>query len=142
MFRIAAIDHIVLRTAHLDRMLAFYVDVLGCVVERELPPEKGLIQLRAGNALIDLVTTDSEMGRKGGEAPAETGRNLDHFCLLLEPLSEQEILDYLHNKGIEGGEFIERYGSEGMGRSVYIEDPDGNTVELRARQDASALSWV
>lgn len=142
MFRITAIDHIVLRTTQMERMLAFYVEGLGCTVERSLPADKGLIQLRAGNALIDLVDVDSEMGRKGGPAPADSGHNLDHFCLLLEPLSEQEIIDHLNEKGIAAGEFTERYGSEGMGRSVYIQDPDGNTVELRARQDASALSWV
>ena len=40
--------------------------------------------------------------------------------------------DYLEARGIARGEFQERYGAQGMGRSLYISDSDGNTVELRA----------
>ena len=131
---IATIDHIVLRTSKLDAMLDFYCRVLGCRVERETGPELGLVQLRAGNALIDLVTLDGELGRKGGPSPGKTGNNLDHFCLQLEPISEVEISEHLAAHGIEAGNFEDRYGAEGVGRSIYIEDPEGNTVELRSRR--------
>ena len=82
MFEVAGIDHVVLRTANIDDMLAFYSNVLGCKVERETSPESGLTQLRAGNALIDLVRVDSKLGRLGGGPPGNSGNNLDHFCLL------------------------------------------------------------
>ncbi|MCB1645059.1 MAG: VOC family protein [Pseudomonadales bacterium] len=130
--RIRGLDHLVLRTTNPDTMKAFYVDVLGCTLERELPAEVGLIQLRAGNALIDLVIVDSKLGRTGGGAPSGSGNNLDHFCLLLERISAQDLRTALERKGVSVGEFGERYGSEGMGESVYIHDPDGNVVELRA----------
>lgn len=130
---IAAIDHIVLRTSRLDQMLDFYCRVLGCSVERETGPEIGLVQLRAGSALIDLVTLDGELGRKGGGPPGSTENNLDHFCLRLKPISEAEIAAHLLAHGIEAGEFRERYGAEGAGKSIYIEDPEGNTVELRSQ---------
>jgi catechol 2,3-dioxygenase-like lactoylglutathione lyase family enzyme len=130
---IAAIDHIVLRTSKLDEMLDFYCRVLGCRVERESGPEFGLIQLRAGNALIDLVTLDGELGRKGGGPPGKSGNNLDHFCLQLKPISEVEISEHLAAHGIEAGSFEDRYGAEGTGRSIYLEDPEGNTVELRSQ---------
>ncbi|MBN0987344.1 VOC family protein [Amphritea pacifica] len=130
---IAGIDHIVLRTTQLEEMLAFYCGVLGCIVERELPPKTGLVQLRAGTALIDLVIVDSELGREGGGAPAPTENNLDHFCLLLEPISEDEIRKHLKEHKIAFGDFTERYGSEGFGLSTYIQDPEGNTVELRSK---------
>ena len=132
--QIAAIDHVVLRTSKLEEMLDFYGRVLGCEVERETSPEIGLVQLRAGNALIDLVTIDGELGRKGGGPPADSENNLDHFCLQLEPISEADIAAHLRRQGIEPGPFEDRYGAEGMGRSVYIQDPQGNTVELRSRQ--------
>ena len=130
---IAAIDHIVLRTSKLDAMLDFYRRVLGCEVERETAPEIGLVQLRAGTALIDLVTVDGELGRKGGGPPADSDNNLDHFCLQLKPVSEAEIAAHLRAHGVEPGAFEDRYGAEGMGRSVYIQDPEGNTVELRSQ---------
>ena len=75
MFEIAGLDHIVLRTTRLAPMLDFYCGVLGCVVERETSPALGLTQLRAGEALIDLVVVDSELGRVGGGPPAATGND-------------------------------------------------------------------
>ena len=66
MIRVRLIDHVVLRTADVRRMVRFYSNVLGCAVERELPPETGLVQLRAGQSLIDIVDVESELGRAGG----------------------------------------------------------------------------
>jgi catechol-2,3-dioxygenase len=130
---IDAIDHIVLRTGQVDKMLNFYMDVLNCSLERETSPELGLTQLRAGTSLIDIVAVDSELGRMGGAATGVSGHNLDHFCLRLKSISEADIRQYLHSKGIDVGEFAERYGAEGLGLSVYLKDPDGNTVELRSQ---------
>ncbi len=88
MIKIHGLDHIVLRTTKLDQMLHFYQTILGCQLERELP--QGLTQLRAGNALIDIVTVDSELGQLGGKAPEQDGRNVDHFCLQITPVDEGE----------------------------------------------------
>ncbi len=133
MIEIAGIDHIVLRTTKLKDMLEFYCNVLGCTVERETTVETGLTQLRAGSALIDLVTVDSDLGRMGGGAPTESENNLDHFCLQLKPISDIEIEKHLSEHGINEGSFHERYGAQGVGKSIYIKDPEGNTVELRSQ---------
>lgn len=135
MIKIAGLDHIVLRTTRMEEMLQFYIEVLDCTLERELPPELGLRQLRAGAALIDLVAVDSELGRAGGGPPTDGDNNLDHFCLQIEPCPEEEISRYLQSHGIETGSFERRYGAQGFGNSIYINDPDGNTVELRNRID-------
>ncbi|WCP67817.1 VOC family protein [Vibrio tubiashii] len=127
---IIAIDHIVLRTSQLDNMVHFYQDILGCVIKRE-KLDIGLTQLRAGNALIDIVTVDSELGRMGGIAPQQNGRNVDHFCLQISAFEEEELLDYLKQHNITTSGFAERYGAQGYGRSVYVEDPEGNVVELK-----------
>ncbi|MBE9553222.1 MAG: VOC family protein [Proteobacteria bacterium] len=136
MFKPLGIDHIVLRVADPDRMLAFYCEALGCVVERR-EDKIGLIQLRAGSALIDLVPVDSELGRPGGAAPGAEGRNLDHFCLRIEPFEEDAIRDHLARHGIDAGPLKSRYGAEGIGSSIYIEDPEGNVVELKGPGDGS-----
>ncbi|EIE1225511.1 VOC family protein [Vibrio vulnificus] len=130
--QLQAIDHIVLRVVELPKMLAFYCDILGCVVEREVA-EFGLTQLRAGSALIDLVTVDSKLGQQGGRAPEQEGRNLDHFCLQITPKDEQEILDFLTLHGVQVEDFANRYGAQGFGRSIYLSDPEGNTVELKSQ---------
>ena len=132
MIKPVAIDHIVLRTDRYRELIAFYCDVLGCELERETAPEFGLTQLRAGSALIDIVDVDGELGRKGGPAPGPTGNNLDHLCLQIEAFDESELIAYLRSRGVDCGEFEPRYGASGMGRSLYISDIAGNTVELRA----------
>lgn len=130
MIAIRDIDHLVLRTERLEQMIAFYTDVLGMSVERRLD-DIGLIQLRAGRSLLDLVPVDGALGAMGGAAPGAQGRNLDHFCLRVEPFDEAALRRHLLAMGIEAGPTEQRYGAEGSGPSIYIRDPDGNTVELK-----------
>lgn len=132
MIVVQSIDHVVLRTTDLSAMLHFYQQILGCPIERTLP-DLGLTQLRAGESIIDLVVVDSELGQLGGQALRQDGRNLDHFCLQIAAFNEQELVDYLRQHDIEVTEFAERYGAQGFGRSAYIEDPEGNVVELKPR---------
>ena len=95
MIEIAGLDHIVLRTSRMEEMLYFYGTVLGCPIERELSPEFGLVQLRAGTALIDLVAVNSELGRAGGGPPTDGDNNMDHFCLQVYMQPEEEISRFL-----------------------------------------------
>src|SRR6184192_1609482 len=116
-FAIRNLDHIVLRVSNLERMLRFYLDVLGCTMEKT-QEELGLYQVRAGSSLIDLVTIDGKLGRAGGAAPGPEGRNLDHFCLRVEPYDEAAIRAHLRSHGVEPGESGSRYGAEGEGPSI------------------------
>ena len=68
-FQLTRIDHVVLRVRDAEAMERFYVDVLGCQEERR-QDEIGLVQLRAGDSLIDLVALDSKLGRLGGAGPS------------------------------------------------------------------------
>jgi glyoxylase I family protein len=132
MIKPIAIDHIVLRTDRYRELIDFYCDIIGCTLERETSADFGLTQLRAGNALIDIVDVNGKLGKSGGAAPGTSGHNLDHFCLQIEAFDESELIGYLKSRGIDCGEFHERYGAQGVGRSLYIRDIVGNTVELRA----------
>jgi catechol 2,3-dioxygenase-like lactoylglutathione lyase family enzyme len=119
--RIKGLDHVVLRVADMDRAIAFYEEVLGLHVERRLP-EIGLVQLRAGAAMIDLVPrTEDE----------DEGRNMDHYAVQIESMDVPALTAHLKRHGIDPGEVRRRYGAEGYGSSIYITDPDGNTVELK-----------
>ncbi len=130
MIRITGLDHVVLRVRDVGRMVRFYSEVLGCAVEREVA-ELGLIQLRAGDALIDLVDVAGELGRAGGAAPGREGRNMDHLCLRIEPFDPAALSRHLEAHGVAAGPVERRYGAEGFGPSIYIQDPEGNTVELK-----------
>lgn len=124
------LDHLVLRVRDVDAMIRFYVDVVGCALDRSVP-RLGLHHLRAGASMIDLVSVDGELGRAGGRAPEAEGRNLDHLCLRVEPFDEAAIRAHLAAHGIDPGELYQNYGAEGIGPSLYFRDPEGNTIELK-----------
>ena len=130
MFSIRRIDHVVIRVRDLAPMLEFYVDLLGCTLERE-KPEVGLYQLRAGESLVDLVPVDGPLGRAGGVAPGAEGHNMDHLCLRIEPFDGEALLEWLRARGVDPGRVESRYGAEGEGPSIYLRDPEGNVVELK-----------
>jgi len=129
-FQLQQIDHVVLRVRDAAAMQAFYCDVLGCSVERR-QDGIGLVQLRAGKSLIDLVPVDGKLGRMGGAAPGAEGRNMDHLCLRAEPFDREAIVAYLETHGVRVGDFGVRYGAEGEGPSQYLFDPEDNLVELK-----------
>jgi catechol 2,3-dioxygenase-like lactoylglutathione lyase family enzyme len=133
-FAIQAIDHVVLRVRDVARMQRFYCDVLGCRVEK-IQDAIGLIQLRAGASLIDLVDVAGKLGQMGGAPPGKEGRNMDHLCVQVRPFDGTEIAAHLRKHGVTPGEVVSRYGAEGQGPSMYIEDPEGNTVELKGPPD-------
>ena len=133
--RILDIDHVVLRVRDMSLMRRFYCEVLGCGVQEELP-ELDMVQLRAGRALIDLVDVAGTLGRQGGAAPGKEGRNMDHFCVRVEPFDADAIAAHLRAHGVEPGEVVQRSGAEGTGPSIYLDDPEGNMVELKGPSHA------
>ncbi len=127
---IRAIDHVVIRANDLESLVAFYRDVLGCAEEKRRS-ELRLIQLRAGRSLIDLVAAGGPLGLAGGRAPDSGMPTMDHFCVQVEPWDVDAITAHLRSQGIEVGDVVTRYGARGSGPSIYIDDPEGNTVELK-----------
>ena len=130
MIHIREIDHVVLRVTDLDAMIAFYCEVLGCSVARR-QDAIGLVQLRAGSAMVDLVPVDGKLGRAGGAAPGAEGRNVDHVCFRVEPFDEAAIRAHLGRYGVAAGPVESRFGAEGEGPSIYLSDPEGNALELK-----------
>jgi glyoxylase I family protein len=118
------LDHVVIRARDAERLARFYCEVLGCAREREVA-QAGLIQLRAGRSLIDILRDEAP---RAGDSAA---RNMDHFCLRIEPFDGDAVLDYLERHGARARFAPAVYGAEGTGASVYVDDPEGNTVELK-----------
>lgn len=130
-FHVLRLDHVVLRVVDLDRSINFYATVLGCTVVRRRD-DLGLVHLRAGASMIDLVAVDGPLGRKGGAAACAEGRNVDHVCLRVEPFDEPALVRHLSAMGAAPLEpATARFGAEGDGSSLYLHDPDGNTIELK-----------
>jgi len=127
---IRGLDHVVLRVSDLARSLRFYVEMLGCSEERR-SDALGLVQLRAGANLIDLIDVSSPLGKLGGPAAGAQARNVDHIALQLAHFDAVRIAEHLAAFGVEPGDVAPRYGALGMGPSMYVRDPDGNVVELK-----------
>lgn len=136
-FGLLHLDHVVLRARDASALVRFYCDVLGCAVEREAA-DVGLVQLRAGASLIDVIPVDGRLGQAGGRAPEPgNGHNVDHVCLRVAPFDGAAITAHLERHGARPTEVREVYGAEGLGPSIYLQDPEGNTVELKGpAQDA------
>ena len=130
-FVVQRLDHVVLRVRDLDIAEAFYREVLGCEVVRRRD-DLGLRHLRAGASMIDLVSVDGKLGERGGIAAGSEGRNFDHLCLRVEPFDEAAIVRHLAFHGLAPhGPASSNFGAEGDGLSLYLGDPDGNTIELK-----------
>ena len=128
--KVKSLDHLVLRVKDLAAMERFYCEVLGLSVERRAD-QIGMVQLRAGAQLVDLVAVDGMLGKQGGAGPGAQGRNLDHFCLNLEDFDLAAVTEHLQAHGVTIGESGRRYGAGGFGVSLYLTDPEGNGLELR-----------
>ncbi|AOK28248.1 lactoylglutathione lyase [Burkholderia singularis] len=124
---IREIDHVVLRVTDLDAMTRFYCDALGCHVEK-VQQDLGLVQLRAGKSLIDLLARGTP----------EQSHNMDHLCLRVEPFDAAALRAHLAAHGARPGDAERRYGADGYGPSIYLYDPEGNMVELKGPPQAAA----
>ena len=125
-FTIIGLDHVVLRATDPAALEKFYIDIIGCTLELR---QGKLAQLRAGRTLIDIVPADEEGPAKGTSRSG--GANLDHLCLRVEPFDAEAIAKHLAAHGIKCGDEASRYGAEGRGPSIYLNDPEGNGVELK-----------
>ena len=118
-FRVTGLDHIVLKCRDVEAALAFYCGQLG------LEPER-VDEWRRGEALFPSVrvTPTTIIDLFAGEPD---GSNLDHLCLVFDG----DTLEALHERFPDGRRGDRLFGAQGLASSLYIHDPDGNTVELR-----------
>jgi catechol 2,3-dioxygenase-like lactoylglutathione lyase family enzyme len=119
--RVTGLDHVVLNVADVERSLAFYCDDLG------LSPER-VEEWRGGEVLFPSVRVDASTIIDLLATP-RTGENADHLCLVVEPVDLEAVKVSGRFEVVDGP--ATRFGARGDGTSLYVKDPDGNTVELR-----------
>lgn len=124
MIQIAGIDHLVIRVGDVERMIDFYTRVVGCTLEKRVD-RIGLVHLRAGSALVDLDYSTPYV------AASDSKRNLAHFCVRIDPFDEVALRAHFEGHGVALSKLFSNYGAEGVGPSLYFDDPEGNTIELK-----------
>ncbi|MGW8886398.1 VOC family protein [Streptomyces sp. NPDC055749] len=121
MLRVKAFDHLVLNVQDVERALEFYCGPLG------LEPVR-VEEWRAGKVPFPSVRVSASTIIDLFDRPRGSS-NVDHICLVVEPLDWQQFIDSGVFTVLEGP--VGRFGARGEAHSVYVQDPDGNTVELR-----------
>ena len=129
-----SLDHVVIRAIAIEPMLHFYRDVLGCAVAKHNEP-LGLWHLRAGPTMIDLIDMTGSLGLTGGPPPGRVGHNMDHLCLRIHPFDVDVVRNFLGGHGIKTEPPGRRFGAQGDGLSLYVKDPEGNSIELRGNKE-------
>ena len=130
-FAFEQLDHVVLRTEQIETLRDFYM-LLGCQIVEDRTRTIGLLQLSLGNSMLDLVDVNGELGRAGGSGPGPVGRNLDHFAVRVAPFDAKEITEFCKQNGIKSTQASQLLlGADGYGPAIFIEDPDGNRIELK-----------
>jgi catechol 2,3-dioxygenase-like lactoylglutathione lyase family enzyme len=128
-FTLVGIDHVVFLVDDMDKAVAFYADVLGCVPGYSYPA-LGMEQVWAGSALIVLWDT-THPGAAAAVPPVSGGRNVDHVCIATSPFDHDEMRLHLTNHGVAIEREAMHGGARGMGHSFYVRDPFGNKLEIK-----------
>jgi catechol 2,3-dioxygenase-like lactoylglutathione lyase family enzyme len=129
--RVVDFDHLVLNVADVERSLAFYTGPLGLEPMRVEEWRAGTLPFPSvrvnEHTILDLVS--KPRGESAERSLRGEQSNVDHFCLVVEPLDWQEVIDAGTFTVLEGP--VGRSGARGDATSIYVADPDGNTIELR-----------
>lgn len=150
------LDHVVVRCRNFNQMFDFYTKILGCTIDQPEDENIGrfggaLSHLRVGDAMIDLLSYDRNQLTEDGKAAIQkihaggaglsgdvstagfsaNTTTMDHFCLRCDQFDEGDILAFLKDRQVKIVDRGQRKGADGVGPSVYIEDPEGNIIELK-----------
>jgi len=121
--KVKEIDHLVLTAGNIDLTIEFYTTVLGMELESSKDGRKAL---RFGMQKINLHKAGQEISPHA-KHPLPGSADL---CFITEA-SIQQVVKHLNSYGItilEGP--VEKLGTTGPVMSIYIQDPDGNLIEI------------
>lgn len=117
------IGHVHLKVADLDRALTFYCDVLGFHLTQRYGRSAAFVAAGGYHHHIGLNTWES----KGGQPPAPGTTGLYHVAILYP--TRKDLADALQRL-IQAGIPLTGASDHGVSQALYLNDPDGNGVEL------------
>ena len=136
MFRVTAMDHIVLNVRDMGRVLDFYQTVLGLEAERLAEFRRGEVPFPSVRVNADTVIDLCPVAGSDDEEPHRS--DLNHFCLVLGAADVRPMMAHLeaHGVAIEEGP-VTRWGAHGNGTSIYFRDPESRRIEVRCYAESA-----
>ncbi len=117
------IGHVHLKVADIDRALSFYHDVLGFDIVIRMGNSAAFLSAGGYHHHIGMNTWESQ----GGQPPAAGTTGLYHVAILYQ--ERAELADAVRRL-IKAGIPIGGASDHGVSEAIYLDDPDGNGVEL------------
>jgi catechol 2,3-dioxygenase-like lactoylglutathione lyase family enzyme len=136
MFRVTAMDHIVLNVRDMGRALDFYQNVLGLQAERLAEYRCGEVPFPSVRINEDTVIDLFPVAEGDNGVPERS--DLNHFCLVLSAEDMPPMMEHLraHGVRIEEGP-VTRWGAHGNGTSIYFCDPESRLIEVRCYPEST-----
>ncbi|MEL6550949.1 MAG: VOC family protein [Pseudomonadota bacterium] len=136
--RIHALGEIAIRCRDLPMMRAFYRDIIGLEILQDFSEDGGIVFFRIAPghgghtivlALFDL-SAGAARGHPTGQVPTTgAGSSLHHLALTVDYAAQDRLRAFLDGNGVPHR--TEHFDWIGW-RGIFIEDPEGNTVEFVA----------
>jgi catechol 2,3-dioxygenase-like lactoylglutathione lyase family enzyme len=123
--RVQGLDHIVLVSEDPERLIAWYRETLGLEPVRLAEWRRGEVPFASLRVCADTII-DVQQGPR-------TGVNVDHLALVVD--ADLDALAQVH--GVPAPRDL--FGARGVGRGIYLRDPDGTGVELRTYRSAAPI---
>lgn len=128
----ATIGHVHLRVANLDRAVAFYRDLLGFEETQRFGNSAAFLGAGGYHHHIGLNVWDSQ----GGMPPPRGHTGLYHAAFLYP---DRKSLGAVVQRVQAAGHKLTGAADHGVSEAVYLDDPDGNGLELY--RDRPATEW-
>jgi catechol 2,3-dioxygenase-like lactoylglutathione lyase family enzyme len=126
---VTGVSELVLEVVDLEAAEEFYAGVLGLPVVDRWPQREAIWVMAGTRTRIGLWRP--QVGLAGGRGGLHV-----HFALHIAEEDYDAAVERLRSRGMS----LQETQFEGAGRSVYVDDPDGNVVELWTWDVAGHLS--
>lgn len=124
------VGHVHLKVSDLEQAIAFYSGILGFEITQRYGPQAAFLSAGGYHHQIGLNTWDS----KGGKAPPPGTTGLYHTAFLFP---DRKALANVLKRIVEAGWPLTGAADHGVSEAIYLDDPDGNGVELYWDRDAA-----
>jgi catechol 2,3-dioxygenase len=128
------LGHVVFYVREMKRSLAFYRNLLGFELVGEMKHPLNAVALTSGRTHHEILLIEV-----GVAPPPQKGHRLGLYHIGIKMGDSLDELRTVRNELNEAGVLISGMSDHTVSQSLYLEDPDGNEVELYV--DDPSVDW-